>query len=332
MSRPKVAPRRWTPPPAPPRARRTTGDTPFPPMELIPLPGEAPEDVVVDAAGRLYTGLSGGRVVRVDPATRAVTVVGDTGGRPLGLEALPDGRLLVCDSHRGLLRLDPETGDVETLVREVGGRPLVFCSNAVAMADGTVWFSESSRRFGFEHYRADLVEHSASGRVFRLDPDGTVETVVDGLRFANGLALAADESYLVVAETAGYSLSRLWLAGERQGTYEPWVTNLPGFPDNIARGTGGLVWVTLPNARNPVLDWALPRSPWLRRATYALPERLQPQPKRTVWVLGVSPAGEVVRDYQGDGDRWAFATGVAEHEGRLYLASIAERSLAVLAP
>jgi sugar lactone lactonase YvrE len=300
-------------------------------MDLLPLPGEGPEDVVVAADGALLTGLSGGRIVRVDPASGATSVVGDTGGRPLGLEALPDGRVLVCDSHRGLLRLDPTTGAVETLVREVGGVPLVFCSNAVAQADGTVWFSESTRRHRFEDWRDDIVEHSATGRVFRLDPDGTVETVVDGLRFANGLALAADESYLVVAETAGYSLSRLWLTGERAGTYEPWVTNLPGFPDNIARGPSGLVWVTLPNARNAVLDRALPRSPWIRVVTHALPQRLQPQPKRTVWVLGVSPSGEVVRDYQAPGERWAFATGVAEHEGRLYLASISERSLAVLA-
>lgn len=299
-------------------------------MDLIPLPGEGPEDVVAGADGALYTGLHDGRVVRVDPDTRATAVVGDTGGRPLGLEPLPDGRLLVCDSTRGLLRLDPATGAVETLVREVGGVPLVFCSNAVAASDGTVWFSESTRRHGFDDWRDDIVEHSMTGRVFRLDPSGEVETVVDGLRFANGVALAADESYLVVAETAGYSVSRLWLTGDKAGRYEPWVTNLPGFPDNIARGPSGLVWVTLPNARNAVLDWALPRHPLLRVVTHALPQRLQPQPKRTVWVVGVSADGEIVRDYQADGQRWAFATGVAEHEGRLYLASIAERSLAVL--
>jgi sugar lactone lactonase YvrE len=299
-------------------------------MDLIPLPGHAPEDVVVDANGRLLTGVEGGRILRVDPSSGDAETVGDTGGRPLGLEVLRDGRVLVCDSHRGLLRLDPDTGDVEPLVRDVGGVPLVFCSNAVEAPDGTVWFSESTRRFGFEDYRADLFEHSASGRVFRLDTDGTVETVADGLRFANGLALAADGSYLVVAETAGYALSRLWLTGPRQGAYEPWVTNLPGFPDNVSRGPSGLVWVAMPNPRNPVLDWALPRAPWIRRVAHRVPERLQPQPKRTAWVLGVDGSGEVVRDYQGPGERWAFATGVAEHEGRLYLSSISENALAVL--
>ena len=34
-------------------------------------------------------------------------VVANTGGRPLGLAVARDGRLLVCDSHRGLLALDP---------------------------------------------------------------------------------------------------------------------------------------------------------------------------------------------------------------------------------
>jgi len=322
----RIEPKRWTPPPAPPRAKRATGDDPFPPMHLIPLPGEGPEDVVADASGRLLTGLLDGRIVRVDPASSSTEIVGVVDGRPLGLELLPDGRVLVCTSPGGLLRLDPETGDVETLV---GG--LTFASNAVAAADGTVYFSESTTRYAFDQWRLDVLEHSATGRVFRVDLDGTVETIADGLRFANGVALAADESYLVVAETAGYSLQRLWLTGPRQGAIEPWVTNLPGFPDNISRGPGDLVWVAMPNARNAVLDWALPRSPWIRKATNALPERLQPQPKRTVWVLGVSPDGEVVRDYQAPGERWAFATGVVEHEGRLYMASIAESSLAMLA-
>jgi sugar lactone lactonase YvrE len=299
-------------------------------MDLIPLPGEGPEDVVADADGRLYTGLADGRVLRVDPGTRAVEQVGDTGGRPLGLEALPDGRLLVCDSVRGLLRLDPGSRAVETLVREVGGTPLRFCSNAVAAADGTVYFSESTRRFGFDHWRSDIFEHSASGRVLRLGTDGRVETLLDGLRFANGLALAADESYLVVAQTAGYELTRLWLTGPRAGTAEPWVANLPGFPDNVSRGPSGLVWVAMPNPRDRRLDALLPRAPWIRRAVHAIPERLQPQPVRTAWVIGVDERGDVVRDYQAPGERWAFATGVVENGGRLYLSSIAERSLAVL--
>lgn len=289
----------------------------------LPLPGNGPEDVVVDSSGRLLTGLLDGRVLRVDPATGVVETVGDTGGRPLGLEALPDGRVLVCDSPRGLLRLDPDTGEIETLA--AGMR---FCSNAVAASDGTVYFSDSTRRYTFEHWRADIYEHTCTGRLMAWR-DGEVETLLDGLAFANGVALAADESYVVVAQTGAYCLTRYWLTGTQAGTAETWVDGLPGFPDNIARGESGLVWVTLPSPRDPRLDWLHPRAPWLRTVAWQLPEALAPKPVRTLWVLGVDPSGAVVRDLQVTGE-WSFATGVAEHDGRLYVASIAESSLAVL--
>jgi sugar lactone lactonase YvrE len=288
------------------------------------MPGRGPEDVVVDTNGVAYTGLLDGRVVRV--RGDAVDVVADTGGRPLGLEVLRDGRILVCDSHRGLLRLDPSTGAIETLVREVGGVPLRFCSNAVEASDGTVYFTESTTRYGFEEYRSDLLEHSCTGRLFAYR-EGEVDVLLDGLAFANGVALSGDETFLVVAQTAAYELTKVPLDGSPPSTL---VSNLPGFPDNISRGPSGLVWVALPNPRDARLDWLLPRAPWLRKVVHAIPERLQPQPTRTAWVIGVNEDGEVVRDLQRPGKDWAFATGVAEHDGELWLSSIEESALLVL--
>jgi sugar lactone lactonase YvrE len=322
----RLAPVRWQPPKAPPRAKQRTGPEPFPRVDLIPLPGRGPEDVVV-VEGHLYTGLEDGRILRVEPATRAVATVGDTGGRPLGLEPLPDGRLLVCDSQRGLLRLDPATGNIETLVTDVGG-PLVFCSNAAAASDGTIYFTESSTRWGFDQYRADLIEHSGTGRLFRLDPANNVEVVATGLDFANGLVLTDGEASAVVAETAAYRLTKVDLATGAKTTL---TDNLPGFPDNLGRGSDGLVWVALPNPRDARLDFLLPRAPWLRKVVWAVPERLQPQPTRTTWVISVDEtSGRVVRDLQARTDGFAFATGVAEHDGTLYLGSITENAVAVL--
>jgi sugar lactone lactonase YvrE len=329
VSRSAIAPVVWQPPPASLRAKAKTGRDAFPPLSLLPLPGVGPEDVVVDGLGRVLTGLEDGRILRV-AADGAVSTVGNTGGRPLGLEVLPDGRVLVCDSHRGLLRLDPSSGALDVLVGAVEGVPLRFCSNAVAALDGTVYFTESTRRFGFEEYRADVLEHSSTGRLFRLSVSGEVETLLDHLDFANGVALAADESYVVVAETTAYRLLRYWLTGPLAGTAEPWVTNLAGFPDNISRGPSGLLWVAIPNPRDARLDALLPRAPWLRRLVWAVPEALQPQPTRTIWVIGVDASGAIARDYQVPGERFAFATGVVEHAGRLYLGSITERAIAVL--
>ncbi len=63
---------------------------------------------------------------------------------------LPDGRLLVCDARRGLLCVDPDSGDVESLTQYVDTVPLRCYASATA--DGTIWFTEPTTRFDFEHY------------------------------------------------------------------------------------------------------------------------------------------------------------------------------------
>jgi sugar lactone lactonase YvrE len=313
----------------PERARARSGPRPLPPLRRLEVDGAAPEDVVVDEAGRVVTGVDDGRVLRVGP-DGGVEVVADTGGRPLGIELLGDGRLLVCDARRGLLAVDPATSAVEVLVDRVAGEPMRFCNNAAVAADGTVYFSDSSRRFGIDHWRADLLEHSGTGRLLRRDPGGAVEVLLDGLQFANGVALAADGSFVTVAETGAYRLTRLWLVGERAGQTDLLADNLPGFPDNLSTGAGGLLWVALGSPRNPLLDRLHRRHPALRRAVWALPERVQPKPVRTLWVLAVDAGGAVVHDLQGPGDDYTMVTGVREHGGRLYLGSLAERAVAVL--
>ena len=70
----------------------------LPAYALIPLPGEGPEDVMVGPDGVIYTGLLDGRILAVAMEDGAVREVANTGGRPLGLEATADGRLLICDS------------------------------------------------------------------------------------------------------------------------------------------------------------------------------------------------------------------------------------------
>jgi sugar lactone lactonase YvrE len=325
VRRPPLRPVVWQPPPIPDRARARAGPRPLPPVRLLEVDGAAPEDVVVDGAGRVVTGVDDGRLLRVGAGGR-VELLADTGGRPLGVELLADARLLVCDARRGLLAVDADAGAVEVLVDRVAGEPLRFCNNAAVAADGTVYFSDSSRRFGIDHWRADLLEHSGTGRLLRRDPDGGVELLLDGLQFANGVALAPDESFVTVA----YRLTRLWLSSGGAGRTDVLVDNLPEFPDNVSCGPTGLIWIALGSPRVPLLDRLHRLHPALRRGVWALPERLQPRPVRTLWVQAVDAGGTLVHDLQGPGDRYAMVTGVREHQGRLYLGSLAERAVAVL--
>ncbi|WP_080734042.1 SMP-30/gluconolactonase/LRE family protein [Rhodococcoides fascians] len=302
----------------------------LPPSTVLPLPGTGPEDVVVDHQGRLLCGIEGGAILRIDTVFDTTEMVAHTGGRPLGLEVLADGRILVCDAHRGLLRVDPSTGSVEPLVQYVDGVPLRFCSNAAAAEDGAIWFTESTSRFDFEHYLGALLEHRPSGRLLRRDLDGTVDVVLENLHFANGVALTPDRTALLFNETGNYSLSRLWLTGPKQGTTEALLENLGGFPDNLSRFVDGRAWIAMTNPRVAALDALADRPGFLRTLVWKLPDGAQPPPETTVWALAIDPDGRVVDEVHGDHPTFHFATGAAEHGGKLYLASPGQSSLLTL--
>lgn len=298
-------------------------------LSVVPVPGTGAEDVVVGPDGAVYTGTEDGAVWRVSDHGRQVRRVGVTGGRPLGLELLPDGRLLVCDARRGLLALDPNTARVDVLTDLVHGQRMRFCNNAAVGTGGEIWFTDSSRLHGIDRWRADIVENTASGRLLRRDRDGRVEVVLRGLRFANGVALSADASFVAVAETAGRCVVRHWLSGPRAGETDHLATDLPGYPDNIARGSDGLVWVTVASPTDPLLE-RLMRGPMpLRRVAWRLPEALQPRVRRTVRVVALDDTGRVVHDRSFDPAGFHMVTGVREHRGRVWLGSLVEPAVAV---
>jgi sugar lactone lactonase YvrE len=327
MGKPSIAPLTWAPPPSPGLQGPWERNDELAGLELLHVPGAGPEDVAVLPEGDLVTGLEDGRLCRLSTDGRRIEVFADTGGRPLGIEVREDGSLVVCDARRGLLLVEPDDGSVEVLVDRVEDRPLTFTNNAAVHPDGSVLFTDSSQRFGIDHFKADLLEHSRTGRLLRWR-DGDVEVVADGFAFANGVAVTHDGDAALVAETAAYRISRVWLGGERTGDREVVADNLPAFPDNLSTGPDGTVWAALPSTRDAALDLLLPRLPVLRKAIWALPDALQPQAKRLTFVAGFDAEGTLTHNLQGPGDRFHYTTGVLEHDGMLYLGSLVEGALA----
>ena len=296
----------------------------------IEVPAMGAEDVVVDAHGVAWTGTEDGSIWRV-ARDGSVRKVGDTGGRPLGIELYGDDRLLIADAHAGLLTMSATTGVIERLVTQVEGQRMVFCNNAAVAGNGDIWFSDSSTVYPIEKWKADFVENTQTGRLLCRRADGTVEVHLDGLAFANGVALAADESFVCVAETARRTVVRLWLRGERQGTRDLLVDDLPGYPDNIARGSDGLVWVTIASPVDPVVEQLRNRAPMaVRKLVTRIPEALQPKPKQTVRVQAFDDDGRLVHDIDADASSYHMVTGVREHQGEVWLASLHEPALAVV--
>jgi sugar lactone lactonase YvrE len=328
MSKPPVDPVRWQPPPV--------GTLPeYGPAELtlVAVPGDAPEDVVADDDGFLWTGLIDGRVVRIDPNDGSTRVVANTGGRPLGLAPAADGRLLICDSPRGLLAMDRDSGSIEVLADSVGGRRLQFCSNVVGMPDGTIYFTESTSAFSYPHFKGALLEARGRGSLFRRDVDGTVTTVVGGLYFANGLTPTADGSALVFAETLARRLSKYWLTGSAAGSVTSLATELPGHPDNLSTGAGGRIWCAMASPANAAVDGLAQRSPLVRKLVWRLPDKLHPQLESVVWAVAFDPdSGAAVAGVRMTHPDFGIVTGLVEHDGRLWLSTIGYPALAYCAP
>lgn len=315
-----IAPVRWTPPPAPPaRAPRRIEVT------TVALPGAGPEDTLIEEDGSVLTGLIDGRILRVSADGKQIATLADTGGRPLGLEFLPDGKVLICDANRGLLTLDKD-GRIATLLEEIDGRPMKFCNNADVLPDGTIYFTDSSTRFGIHEWMGDLLEHSATGSLYRLSPDGELKRLTTNRPFPNGVALSGDRNTLFFAETASYGLYKLDLTTPDA---EPeLVTLIPGLPDNIARGSDGLIWVAIGSPRNALLDTLLPKAPVLRKLVWALPDALKPKAADIIEIQAYDDNGILVHDLRGNHPNFHMPTGVRERDGHVWLSSIGTTTLA----
>jgi sugar lactone lactonase YvrE len=306
-------------------------------FQVIPVPGPGAEDVVVGTRGAdegaVFTGTEDGSIFRTSYDHRKIDRVAHTGGRPLGIEIDPDGRLLVCDAHLGLLRVDPASGGVEAITDSVAGRRMVFCNNAAIATDGTIWFSDSSTKYGIEKWKNDFVENTRTGRLLKMSTDGTIDVVLDGLAFANGVALSKDEDFVAVAETGARTVVRHWLTGNRAGMRDLLCQNLPGYPDNIARGSDGLIWVSIASPTDALVE-RLQKGPVpLRKAVTRIPEALQPKPKQTVRVMAFDDEGTTVHDIDVKalypGAAYHMVTGVREHDGRVWMGSLHEPAIAV---
>ncbi|MBI2432461.1 MAG: SMP-30/gluconolactonase/LRE family protein [Candidatus Hydrogenedentes bacterium] len=319
-----ITPEAWTPPAAPTLVGPYTANAILHELERLgESPNFAPEDIAVNAEGRAFGGYESGRIIRWNPRGMNAELQVNTGGRPLGLDFDAQGNLIIADAYKGLLSLAPDK-TLTTLADSCDGLKFGFTDDVEVAPDGSIYFSDASWKFDVRHYMDDLLEHRGNGRLLRHEPTTRkTEVLLDGLYFANGVAVAPDEQYVLVVETGKYRVMRHWLSGERAGQTEVFIENLPGFPDGISRGTGGLFWLALASPRDATLDRLLPH-PFLRKVIRRLPRSLQPGIQRYSFVLGLDGDGKVVHNLQDPGAEYAPITSVQEADGFLYFGSIAE--------
>jgi sugar lactone lactonase YvrE len=325
-----IDPVAYTPPAAPPLAGAMAPNTLLRSAEILARDQvQGPEDVDVDDEGRIYGAALDGRIVRV-LADGALETFAETGGRPLGLDFAPDGNLIVCDAHKGLLSVDPN-GQVTTLATEADGVRFGFPDDVDVADDGVIYFSDASSKFGVSDYMLDLLEGQPHGRLMKYDPTSKQTTVLLGdLYFANGVAVAPDGSFVLVNETYRYRIRRYWLTGDKAGTNDTFIDKLAGFPDGVSTSPRATFWVAMFTVRNPTADFMAPR-PMLRTLLSKLPRSVWPKPEPYGLIVELDTAGEIIRSlHDPDGQQVSVITSVHEENDQLYLGTLLNRWIARL--
>ncbi|WP_421826361.1 SMP-30/gluconolactonase/LRE family protein [Larkinella sp.] len=197
------------------------------------------EGPAVDRAGNRYvTTLTGGEIIRLD-RTRDYTVWAKT-ACPNGQVVLPNGEHWVCDPKQAAISRFGSDGAFQgSLIQGICASLDVQSPNDLVIdTRHNLYFTDSIRR---------------DGKVFFVGADGTERLVADGIDYANGLVLSADETKLYVAES--YQNRVLVIELAEPGIPKSPATvfaNLPAhpsgnpignLPDGLALDQQGRVWV-----------------------------------------------------------------------------------------
>ena len=189
---------------------------------------------------RLYfSDWSAGEVLAVDLAGRS-EVIARVRSLPLCTAWLPDGHLVIVSSPDGrLLRREPD-GSLVTYANlgRPGWNDIVVDGRSHAYVNGA----------GFNPMAG---EEFRPGSVHLVTADGSVRQVADDIAFPNGMAVTADNSTLIVADSYRHQLVGFdigadgGLSGRRV-----WADLGDGTPDGICTDAQDAVWYAdVPNRR-----------------------------------------------------------------------------------
>ena len=172
-----------------------------------------------------------------------------------GLFAEPGGTLLLADSgSRVVARLDLGTKQRTILASSFQGKRFNSPNDLVRHSNGAVFFTDPP--YGLEGLNDSPAKELAFNGVYRLDKDGSVQLVDEGLSFPNGIALSPDERTLYVSNSdparpiwMAYSLDANGTAtGKRvfADATDLQGEGVPGLPDGMAVSTDGKIFATGP--------------------------------------------------------------------------------------
>ena len=181
-------------------------------------------------------------VVAVDLSGKSEIMARVPTSIPFSIDWRPDGQLLIVSGpERLLLRMEPDG----SLATDADLSPIAEhgCNEIVVDGHGNVYVNGG----GFDRPGQTV----PSGIIALVSRDGSIRQVADGIAFPNGMAVTADNSTLIIAESHGKRLTAFNIAADGNLTNRRvWADLGDGVPDGICIDADGAVWYAdVPNKR-----------------------------------------------------------------------------------
>ena len=196
----------------------------------------------------LFVDIRTSRIFRLEPGGEPELFREDS-GESNGMTFDSQGRLVVCEMINQQVTRREDDGSYTVLANSWNGQRLNRPNDVVGRSDGSLYFTNPGRE-RLDPSQVDMQFNS----VHRVKPDGTVDMVVPGIEYPNGIAFSPDESILYVANTRPGQYILAFdiddsgdVCGVRHFADMPSETATNGVPDGMKVDVEGRVYCTGPD-------------------------------------------------------------------------------------
>jgi xylono-1,5-lactonase len=204
-------------------------------MELLASGYGLLEGPRVDDQNRLcFSDIPNGGVFRRSPDGKIETLI--AGRKGVGGIAINQAGGIVC-SGRGLIYWNEATGTSRDLFIEWDGKPLKGLNDLQPDDQGSIYV-------GSLEFDALSDQKPIPGNLFRVDPDGKVTKLYEGIEVTNGLGFSPDRKLLYHADSTTQAIWAYDVKPDRSVADRRIFAKVPeGWPDGLAVDAEGGVFV-----------------------------------------------------------------------------------------
>jgi sugar lactone lactonase YvrE len=187
----------------------------------------------------LFVDIMRGHVHEFDPASGRDRIL-DV-GQPVGAVALAERGDWIIAAQRGFYRLDPESAQTSFLADYDADHATVRMNDGYVDARGRFWAGTMALDHG-----------TGKGRLFRLDPDGTVTAMLGPVTISNGIDWSVDGTRMYYIDTRTdrvdvFDFDEVAGAIANRRVFAAVPGGASGHPDGLIVDATGAVWVALWN-------------------------------------------------------------------------------------